>query len=55
MEDRDDPEHWRKRAEKMRVMAAQKINEGSRYILLLAAESDDMMAELAERRRGALV
>jgi len=50
MEDRDDPEHWRQRAKDARIRAAQMMNEGSRYVLMLTADSYDMMAERAESR-----
>jgi hypothetical protein len=50
VEDRDDPENWRQRAKDARIRAAQMRNGGSRYLLMLTADSYDMMAELAERR-----
>jgi hypothetical protein len=51
MNDCDDPVHWRERAKNARARAAKMNNEGSRYILLFAAEGYELMSELAVRRR----
>jgi hypothetical protein len=48
LQDRYDPEHWRRRAEKVRARATQMSNEGSRRVLLFIAESYDLLVKRAE-------
>jgi hypothetical protein len=51
-EDRRDPEYWRERAEKARLVADQLRNADSRRVLLSIAVSYDMMAEQAAELAG---
>lgn len=46
-------DHWRKRAERTRAIAANAVKDQGR--LLKVAEEYDRLAALAERRRSALV
>ncbi len=50
----NNPEHWRKRAEEMRVLAEQMADEQSRITMLRIASDYERLATRAEQRSGAL-
>jgi hypothetical protein len=47
---RDDPKHWRERAEKARALSEQLTDPVSKNRMLRAAEDYDRLAEYAQRR-----
>ena len=46
----NDPEHWRKRAEKMRTLAEEMLDQDSRIIMLRAAGDYERLARRSEEQ-----
>jgi len=49
----NDPGHWRKRAEEMRVLAESAKDDVAKETMLRVAKEYDRLAERAEKRSGA--
>jgi hypothetical protein len=50
----NDPKHWRDRAEEMRRIASEMVDEKSKQTMLRIAKDYDKLAQRAEERSGGL-